>query len=324
MPHSHVQDVLVSSLKAALGQAGAELAASLGSSVETDVTFLARASPEEWAAHLGGPSLLVSGSVGGGAEGPVVFILRREAVVRLAARSSGGGGADEKGDRYDFPERPGGCFAEIVPVPFSLTEADTAAAVFTLARIGAAATGAWEEAKGAAVRWPSEAGELTATLADLAAGLGPLPAAVAEATELAGLKLHLGGPLAIDLRLLLPRELAEALARRIDPAANWSGGEGLLSALRPEERGLARLLPVVVPVRVVVASRSVSLREILELVPGRVLDLQRPCDRPLELFAGSRLVASGDVVQVGAKLGLHVRQLPHSDAAPKNSQAPAV
>ena len=282
MPQQGFEASLLSCFRAMFERAMGEVAQPLGAAVDVEVTFLGQMAPGEWPGRLGGPALLVSGAVRGQVEGPVLFVLEGADAIRLAANASGAG-KDELAERLKQP----------------LGEADAAAMAFLLARVGAAGTAAWE----AKVRWPSEATEWQTSLTTPESGGILFPSPLAEAATLAGVGVRLAGPLASSLVVLVPGDLAEGLARL---------GEGVGSDSAPSRPGplaLARLLPVTVPVRVVVGRRGATLRQLLTLAPGRVLDLGKPCEAPLELFAASKLVARGDTVVADNKLCFRVGEL---------------
>jgi flagellar motor switch protein FliN len=70
-----------------------------------------------------------------------------------------------------------------------------------------------------------------------------------------------------------------------------------------------RLLQILVPVRVTLASQRKSVQEIIELGPGSIVKFDKTCDQPLELCIGDRPVAHGEVVKVGDKFGLKISGL---------------
>src|SRR5947208_3041608 len=77
-----------------------------------------------------------------------------------------------------------------------------------------------------------------------------------------------------------------------------TGIEAELSRLPEYSR---RLLQILVPVRVTLASQRKSIHEIIELGPGSIVKFDKTCDEPLELCIGDRPVAHGEVVKVGDK-----------------------
>ncbi len=69
------------------------------------------------------------------------------------------------------------------------------------------------------------------------------------------------------------------------------------------------LLKVKVPVRVILAERKMSVDQILELVPGIMIQFDKPCDSPLTLEVDGQALAHGDVVKVGDKFGVRIKEI---------------
>lgn len=56
-------------------------------------------------------------------------------------------------------------------------------------------------------------------------------------------------------------------------------------------------------------SREMQLREVLELGPGDVIELDRHVAEPVELVIGDRIVARGEVVIVSGNFALRVTEV---------------
>ncbi len=56
-------------------------------------------------------------------------------------------------------------------------------------------------------------------------------------------------------------------------------------------------------------SREMPLREVLELGPGDVIDLDRHVAEPVDLVIGDRIVARGEVVIVSGNFALRVTEV---------------
>lgn len=69
------------------------------------------------------------------------------------------------------------------------------------------------------------------------------------------------------------------------------------------------LLKVEVPVRVVLAKKKMSVDQILELVPGIMIQFDKPCDSPLTLEVDGQVLAQGEVVNVGDKFGIRIKEV---------------
>jgi flagellar motor switch protein FliN len=68
-------------------------------------------------------------------------------------------------------------------------------------------------------------------------------------------------------------------------------------------------LKVNVPVSVNLASQKLVVQEILDLVPGAIIKFDKSCDDPLELLVCDQPIAAGEVVKVGDKFGLRIRNM---------------
>lgn len=56
-------------------------------------------------------------------------------------------------------------------------------------------------------------------------------------------------------------------------------------------------------------SRQMSLREVLELGPGDVVELERHVSDPVDLVVGDRIVARGEVVVVSGNFALRITEV---------------
>ena len=88
------------------------------------------------------------------------------------------------------------------------------------------------------------------------------------------------------------------------------------TAAHPVPRTLAELPPyaktllnIKVPIEVTLATTQMPIREVVELVPGSIIQFDKPCDALLSMSVGDVQVAEGDAVKVGDKFGLRVTSL---------------
>ena len=79
-----------------------------------------------------------------------------------------------------------------------------------------------------------------------------------------------------------------------------------LQYLPPYSRSL---LKIKVPVTVTLATSKQSVRSILELVPGSIIQFEKLCDEMLSLEVGNHPVAEGETVKVGDKFGLRLTSM---------------
>jgi flagellar motor switch protein FliN/FliY len=69
------------------------------------------------------------------------------------------------------------------------------------------------------------------------------------------------------------------------------------------------LLDVRLSVSVEVGRVSVPLRQVMELRPGSVLELDRGASEPVEIHANGRCIGRGEIVIVGEQFGVRVTEL---------------
>jgi flagellar motor switch/type III secretory pathway protein FliN len=69
------------------------------------------------------------------------------------------------------------------------------------------------------------------------------------------------------------------------------------------------LLKIQVPVTVTLAKSRQPVRNIVDLVPGSILQFNKTCDETLTLEVGNQTVAEGETVKVGDKFGLRVTSI---------------
>jgi flagellar motor switch protein FliN len=115
----------------------------------------------------------------------------------------------------------------------------------------------------------------------------------------------------LAVRVEMDAELLALFDRRQGPRAQLvpepNSPAGLEQLLR--EGNLDLLLDVELGVTLRFGSRRASLREVLELSPGAVLELNREIQEPVDLLLNDRVIARGDVVVVDGNYGLHIAEV---------------
>jgi len=99
-------------------------------------------------------------------------------------------------------------------------------------------------------------------------------------------------------------------AGRGDQPAAFGTGNG--PAVMP--RGIEMLHGVVMDVTVELGRTRMSVRELLALTPGAVLELDRAAGSPADLLVNGRLIARGEVVVVDEDFGLRVTEIVGNNA----------
>jgi len=72
---------------------------------------------------------------------------------------------------------------------------------------------------------------------------------------------------------------------------------------------LGVLLDVPVRLTVELGACQMPMREVLQLSPGSVVQLDNPADAPVELFVNQKRIARGEVVVVDDRFGIRITEL---------------
>jgi flagellar motor switch protein FliN len=103
-----------------------------------------------------------------------------------------------------------------------------------------------------------------------------------------------------DLELKAP----STLTTPTPPSKESSRVEELL-----REGNLELLMDVELPVMLSFGSREVTLREVLDMATGAVLELNREIQEPVDLVLNGKVIARGDVVVIDGNYGLRVTEV---------------
>jgi flagellar motor switch protein FliN/FliY len=76
-----------------------------------------------------------------------------------------------------------------------------------------------------------------------------------------------------------------------------------------EDSGLGLLYDVELDATLQFGSREMALREVLELGPGDVIELDRHVSDPVDLVVGDRIVARGEVVVASGNFALRITEV---------------
>ncbi len=78
---------------------------------------------------------------------------------------------------------------------------------------------------------------------------------------------------------------------------------------KPPDDVLDRILHLSVEVTVVLAERMMSLKDVVNLTQGTILEFQKSVDQPLELRILDKKIAQGEAVKISEKFGLQIAQI---------------
>ena len=83
-----------------------------------------------------------------------------------------------------------------------------------------------------------------------------------------------------------------------------------LSDQSSEDRGsMDLLLDIELLLTVELGRTTVTLRDVLELTPGSVVELQRMAGEPVSVFVNKKLIARGEVVVIDEKFGIRITEI---------------
>ena len=99
---------------------------------------------------------------------------------------------------------------------------------------------------------------------------------------------------------------AELASAAVQPVAFGQLGQGAESG---DAQNLDLLLDVEIAISVEVGRAQMSLENVLKLVPGSVIALDKKAEEPVDLRVNGKLVARGEVVLVDDVYGLRVTQI---------------
>ncbi|MGB7602638.1 MAG: flagellar motor switch protein FliN, partial [Candidatus Sulfotelmatobacter sp.] len=151
------------------------------------------------------------------------------------------------------------------------------------------------EAVAAAPSWPA------AETWRLEAGAETLPSMV--------LDFGLSAALIAELRAELRGEKAEAGKSAIESTPSTLPASPGPASADPRTDTLDLLMDVRLALSMRFGSRRLLLREVLDLSPGAVVELDRRIQEPVDLLLDGRLVARGEVVVIDGNYGLRVSEV---------------
>ncbi|MEV1289863.1 flagellar motor switch protein FliN [Micromonospora sp. NPDC049679] len=98
--------------------------------------------------------------------------------------------------------------------------------------------------------------------------------------------------------------------------ANWNAAQAAPNTAQ-RSRGLDLLHDVEMEVSAELGRTRMSVRELLSLTPGAIIELDRAAGTPADLLVNGRLIARGEVVVIDENFGLRITEL----VAPGNEHA---
>ena len=85
-------------------------------------------------------------------------------------------------------------------------------------------------------------------------------------------------------------------------------------------RSINFLLDIPLELTVEVGRRAMTMGELIELMPGTVVELDRPAGGQLDIMANGKIIAKGEAVVVGDRYGVRILEIVGDD--PFNATVP--
>ena len=282
--------LLAASAKGLVEELSRSLTAAAGRPVKATVPEVASRSADQIGSRLGLPAAAFCLELGGALSGKAAVILPGPVVCALGGLLAYLSGAElvarAKGEPSDQD-------LEALAGPLAGSLAGMAE------KLSAQAGEALELVLGDALLvGPGAADELLKSF-----GGGPYPAASFR-VEVEGLA---GGPAMI----LFPRRFGAVAPRSAfgsagAPPGAPGRGESSLAGLHPNVRRILRLKLLV---SVVVAEKTMDMESVLKLNPGTILEFDKSADEDLDLMINGQRVGAGEVVIIGERFGIQLRQI---------------
>lgn len=77
--------------------------------------------------------------------------------------------------------------------------------------------------------------------------------------------------------------------------------------------GLDAVHEVPVKMQAVLGRARMTVSELMQIAPGRVVELDRKVGEPVDIFVSNRLIARGEVVLIDKALGVTLTEIVHED-----------
>jgi len=100
----------------------------------------------------------------------------------------------------------------------------------------------------------------------------------------------------------------------LDPANQSASGTGSRGDLLAKQPNIALLLDVPLRVTVELGRARMLIKDVLNLCPGTIVELDKLAGEPVDILVNDRLLGRGEVVVVDEKFGVRVTEILAPDA----------
>ena len=87
----------------------------------------------------------------------------------------------------------------------------------------------------------------------------------------------------------------------------------MTNSTNPTKKYWQSLLKIPVPLTVTLASKKMPVEQVLQFIPGVMIQFEKSCDQPMTIEVGDQRIAEGEVVKVGDKFGIRITDVLHRD-----------
>ncbi|GJL51427.1 flagellar motor switch protein FliN [Candidatus Nitrospira salsa] len=113
----------------------------------------------------------------------------------------------------------------------------------------------------------------------------------------------------MDAEAEMAKAMAEAEAAQVPSSSPSPPTTGVMPASEMDEHmdaSLDRILDIPLVISAQLGSAKMLIKELLQLGPGSVVELDKLAGEPLEVLVNEKLVARGEVVMVNEKFGIRL------------------
>lgn len=123
-----------------------------------------------------------------------------------------------------------------------------------------------------------------------------------------------------SISMYLSPLLTETLSLRTEDPDKATGDKGPMQGgsgeVTPEQVNLDLVMDVELSVTLRFGQRQLTLREVLELTTGSVIELDRQVEEPVELLLEGKVIARGEAVVIDGNYGLRVTEVSQTNFCP--------
>jgi flagellar motor switch protein FliN/FliY len=110
----------------------------------------------------------------------------------------------------------------------------------------------------------------------------------------------------IDAEKEMMEPLAQEVATKSEGSAQTPDPPAVPEINGPQDSNLDRILDIPLVLSAQLGSTRMLIKDLLQLGPGSIVELEKLAGEPLEVLVNERLVARGEVVVVNEKFGIRL------------------